>query len=320
MRPFPKVASTATNLCICLLATSLSGFAQHGVVERVRVLKTAADVVEIEIQTNQPIAPSTQEVSDPTRLVVDFPQATPGPQLRAIGVNHDKVKGVRVGLFRAQPPTTRVVFDLNAPTNYQLFPSGNTVIVKLGESVAPAASAAEPAAPVPPVEPPKPPVTVAFQNGLLTIHADKASLVDVLDAVHRQTGTQVSVPPGAGQEPVFADIGPAAPRDALNKLLNGSSYNFILVGSSSDPKVVDRVVLSSKGSNIVMEVGNHPANTASEPPSPPDQTFGASPPPAVTNAEDNQPPTDEMPADQAPPPPPDPQGDGQESPQGPPRS
>ena len=298
---FPPLVAKAIVFGSCLVAVSLTGHAQSGArVERVRVLKSAANIVEIEIQTSQAIAPSTQEVSDPTRLVLDFPHAAPGPELRALGVNRDNVKGVRVGLFSSAPPTTRVVLDLNAPVNYQIFPSGKTVIVKLGGSVAPA----EAAEPVTPPEPPKPKVTVAFQNGLLTIHSERASLSEVLNEIHQQTGAEIDLPPGTGQEPVFLDIGPASPKDALNALLDGSSYNFVLVGSSSNPNALERILLSSKDGSTAVDVGG----TSPQPAAPqqiPPQTFAGRVPRTahrqdVTDAPYNQPPPDEEPESTAP--------------------
>ena len=285
----------------CLVGVSLAGQAQTGArVERVRVLKSAPNVIEIEIQSSQAIAPSTREVSDPTRLVLDFPHAAPGPELRAVGVNRGEVKGVRVGLFSSAPPTTRVVLDLSAPINYQIFPSGKTVIVKLGESVAPAApgpGSATPEATAPP-EPPKPKVTVAFQQGMLTIHSDRASLSEVLNEIHQQTGAEIDLPPGAGQEPVFLDIGPASPRDALNALLDGSSYNFVLVGSSSNPNALERILLSSKDGSTGVEVGGTPVGQGVTPQQIPPQTYAGRVPRTanrqdVTDTPNDQPPPDE---------------------------
>ncbi len=107
---------------------------------------------------------------------------------------------------------------------------------------------AEPAtaapAPVPP-EPPKPIVAVTFLNGMLRIHAEKATLAEVLFEVQRQTQAEIAIPAGAEQEQVVTDIGPAAPRDVLASLLNGSPYNFIFVGNEQDGNV-GKVILSRR--------------------------------------------------------------------------
>jgi len=85
---------------------------------------------------------------------------------------------------------------------------------------------------------------VEFRNGKLKIVADHASLAAVLNEVHRQMGTQVSLPAGAGMDQVFVSLGPAGPREVLTSLLNGSHFNFIIVGSDSDPAQLRSVILT----------------------------------------------------------------------------
>jgi hypothetical protein len=233
----------------CLIPAALAQSAQ---IQGVKVLSSAG-AVEIEIQMSQAVAPRSQVVADPERLVIDFPGATPGPRLRALAVNRGEVAGVRVGLFESNPPTTRVVLDLKSVTPYQIFPSGRSVMIKLGGTPIPAAGAVAPEDEAPP-EPPKPKVTVGFQNGLLSINADKATLAEVLYEIHTQTGAEIAVPAGAEQEQVFTALGPAPPKDVLAALLDGSPYNFILVGSSSNPNALERVLLSRKGTNMVLDV------------------------------------------------------------------
>ena len=89
------------------------------------------NVVEIEIEASDRVVPETRVLTGPDRLVVDIPNAVPGNQLRSQSVNRGEVKDVRVGLFQANPPTTRVVLDLNSPQSYQIFPYGRTVIIKV---------------------------------------------------------------------------------------------------------------------------------------------------------------------------------------------
>lgn len=99
--------------------------------------------------------------------------------------------------------------------------------------------------PPPPAEPPKPAVTVTFQNGMLRIMAEKATLAEVLFEVQRQTQAEIAIPAGAEQEQVVTDLGPAPPRDVLASLLNGSSYNFIFVGNEQDGRL-GKVILSRR--------------------------------------------------------------------------
>jgi len=99
----------------------------------------------------------------------------------------------------------------------------------------------------PPPPSPPPPVTVTFENGMLHIHADKATLAQVLFEVQRQTQAEIAIPAGAEQEQVAAEIGPAPARDVLGSLLNGSAYNFVFVGNESK---LERVILTRRDPSI----------------------------------------------------------------------
>jgi hypothetical protein len=95
--------------------------------------------------------------------------------------------------------------------------------------------------------PPKPLVNVTFENGMLRIRAEKATLAQVLFEVQRQTQAEIAIPAGAEQEEVVADLGPAPARDVLGSLLNGSPYNFIFVGNELS---LERVILTRRDPNI----------------------------------------------------------------------
>ena len=194
------------------------------------------NVVEIEIEASDRVVPETRVLTGPDRLVVDIPNAVPGNQLRSQSVNRGEVKDVRVGLFQANPPTTRVVLDLNSPQSYQIFPYGRTVIIKVTgvaqqgplevddfppvtrPGLVAAAYVAEPVrAGLPPHG-----LEVTFNNGLLSIRANKATLSEVLFAVHQRTGADVAIASGAEQEKVVADFGPAPAAEVLANLLRSA--------------------------------------------------------------------------------------------------
>jgi hypothetical protein len=233
-------------------------------IRRVQVLR-GKNQVEVEIEASDRIVPQTHLIANPDRLVVDFVNAVPGPQLRNQSLNREEVKSLRVGLFSSDPPVTRVVLDLNGPQAYQVFPSGRTVIVKIGGAgEQTTASHSGPALvntnypttgahlsvpverPVPAPPPAKPPLEVSYQGGLLTISSNKASLSEVLFAVHQRTGAEIAIPAGAEQEKVVIDIGPAPAPEVLSHLLNGSKFNFLILSSTIDPHYLDRVILSSR--------------------------------------------------------------------------
>ncbi len=229
-------------------------------IRRVQVLRTRGQV-EIEIEASDRVVPHTNVLTSPDRLIVDFVNAVPGAQLRNQAVNREEVKGLRVGLFSSNPPVTRVVLDLNGPQPYQVFPSGRTVIVKVGDGGAVTAGSRPASGPmlvntnyptsaahlsVPTAAPPKPALVVSFQGGLLSINSNKANLSEVLFAIHEQTGAEIAIPAGAEQEQVVAEFGPAPAPEVVAHLLNGSKFNFLILSSSSDPHALDRVILSSR--------------------------------------------------------------------------
>lgn len=89
--------------------------------------------LDVKIVATAPIAPRTQTVTNPDRLVVDLPEALPEAGSKTILINRGKLRDVRVGLLRANPPITRVVLDLLAPTEYRVLPLANAIVVKLGD-------------------------------------------------------------------------------------------------------------------------------------------------------------------------------------------
>ena len=264
------------------------------------VVRGRDNAMEVEIQTSgAPVAPDTQAITGPDRIVVDFPGALPSAELHALKVNRGALKGIRSGLFFDNPPITRVVLDLAEPLSYRISTTQNAIVVKLGPvklgpvkvgpvtapgaqppavphapaaklqnaslaagalagrtkalatnvaaaRVSPAVSNAT-APPPPAAPPPKPPVTVILANGMLRIRAEKATFAQVLSEVQRQTKAEIAIPAGADKEEVDADLGPAPVLEVLTSLLNGSPYNFILVGNELS---LERVILTRRDPNI----------------------------------------------------------------------
>jgi hypothetical protein len=107
------------------------------------------------------------------------------------------------------------------------------------------------AAPSQPVVPPtlnqQPamPPQVSYQNGALSITAENSTLGDILREVQKRTGATIEVPPNA-VERVVTRLGPAPPREVLASLLNGSSFNYVMVGSAGDPNALTTVMLSPR--------------------------------------------------------------------------
>jgi hypothetical protein len=110
-------------------------------------------------------------------------------------------------------------------------------------------------APEPQPAPPPPPPTleqlptsapqVSFHNDQLMIVAHNSTLGDVLRAVRNQTGAAVEIPANA-TERVVGRFGPGPARDVLAVLLNGSHFNYVMLGSAANPNALDRVILTHK--------------------------------------------------------------------------
>lgn len=227
------------------LATSLvaSLSAQNPArVQHVVVLGTGS-AIEVEIQASGKVVPQSQMIAGPDRIIVDFPGALPAAELRTVKVNRGALKTIRTGLFSTNPPVTRVVLDLSEPQAYQIFSVRNVVMLKVGPvkgggpritdaSLTTTSTTSSALSETIPAPPPKPPVEVSFENGLLRIHTERATLAQVLFEVQRQTGAEIAIPAGAEAEEIAVELGPAPAREVLAALLNGSRYNFIFVGNS----------------------------------------------------------------------------------------
>ena len=89
------------------------------------------------------------------------------------------------------------------------------------------------------------------------IVARNSTLGDVLTAVKQRTGAAVEMPT-VSSERVVGRFGPGAPRDVMAQLLNGSRYDYVLLGSPADPGALKKVVLMARA--------NGPEPAAPQPP------------------------------------------------------
>jgi AMIN domain len=238
------------------------GSAPQLVIRQLRI-SGSKDFVEIEVDANDRISPvQSQMLTGPDRLVLDFPNAVPGADLRSQSIYVGAVKDIRAGLFRSKPPITRVVIDLDSPETYQIFPSGRIVMIKMSTGAASGSATVDPwrepavqpglaasvatLQPSTPPAPPRPSLEVGFANGLLSIKADRVSLAEILRGVQQRTGAEISIASGADQEKVVSDLGPAPAQEVLARLLHGSKFNFLILNAAEDPKKLDRVILTPR--------------------------------------------------------------------------
>ncbi len=139
------------------------------------------------------------------------------------------------------------------------------------------AVAADPTPPAPPPTPeqlPPQPPHVEYINGLLSITANNSTLGDILNAIRARTGATIDAPGGL-YERVVVHLGPAPPRQVIADLLQGSRYDYVLVGSDNDPMALRSI-------QITVNSGAPPA-----------------PPPPQASQARNQPPDEESPDTEA---------------------
>jgi hypothetical protein len=159
---------------------------------------------------------------------------------------------------------------------------------------------------------PENPPKVTYEKGLLTIFAENATLGEILKQVRKLTKATIDLPPNGAPERVVTAIGPGAPRDVLAALLNGTQFNYVILGSTADPTIVASVILTPKPGGSEMQNAAAGYQQASTSPGRPGQPFRTqmvanNPPPqpeataedeSADDAENN---TDDAAADQQPP-------------------
>ena len=105
-----------------------------------------------------------------------------------------------------------------------------------------------------PVAPPPPTLAqqapsvpqVTYRNGLLTVTANNCTLSDILNLVRSKTGATIEYPPTMSQERVAAVVGPAPAPQVLTTLLNGTRFDYILLGMAGRPDLLQRAIITPR--------------------------------------------------------------------------
>jgi hypothetical protein len=143
------------------------------------------------------------------------------------------------------------------------------------------------------VQPPPPPPTpeqmapvapeVLYQGGQLTIKSQNATLAQVLRSVQAKTGGSFEIPGSANSDRVVAQLGPGPPRDVLAKLLDGSKFNYIILGSPTQPGAVQKLILTPRQNSPTTNTAqNRPVQPQTQ-----EQPEDEYTPPEPTPVEDN---------------------------------
>jgi hypothetical protein len=100
----------------------------------------------------------------------------------------------------------------------------------------------------------------------------------------------MDIPGGAASERVVGKFGPGQPRDVLNTLLNGSKFDYVLLGMAGNPGAVQKVILTprqSSGANPNAAAQNN--NSAASPQPDDEQQPDESPVPDTAEMENQNP-------------------------------
>ena len=92
---------------------------------------TNGDKVAVEVTLSDSITPTLTFAKNPDRLIADFPNVSPKERLQHIPVGKNGVARVRIGLNHANPPTTRVVVDLDSPRPFAVEASDRKVLLNI---------------------------------------------------------------------------------------------------------------------------------------------------------------------------------------------
>lgn len=231
----------------------------HNQLQKVNVVK-AADSVQIEISSSQPVTPRLSTLKSPNRLLVEFPETVVASSQNKIAVGSAGVKGVRVGMDGKTPPTTSVVIDLEKELAYDLTPgaAGKVILTLHAQGAAPsvaknspapvkAAPAAAPKAATPVSQPQvagKPaavPTKVAVAKGPVVVAPAPASKPDPKQqtkvapapvkiaapvAKGGITATKIAAPAAAAPAPVVAKAAPAPKPEVKKWAMSGKRDPF----------------------------------------------------------------------------------------------
>jgi type IV pilus assembly protein PilQ len=102
---------------------------QRNELQRVNVVRGAADEIRVEISARGAMTPKVTTADSPSRLVLELPGTVMATGQSHITVGSAGVKGVRIGMDAHNPPTTRVVVDLEHACRYDLNPSADGKLV-----------------------------------------------------------------------------------------------------------------------------------------------------------------------------------------------
>ncbi len=85
----------------------------------------------IEVALSTPFLPQGVPLTNPDRLVFDFPGFTLPAGNKQMPINNGPIRRFRVALYQSEPPISRIVIDLKEPVNFDVKPEGNKLVIEI---------------------------------------------------------------------------------------------------------------------------------------------------------------------------------------------
>ncbi len=89
---------------------------------------------QVLVRVEGTVTPRTERLDNPPRLALDLVGAVPAMKLGTLPLKDPRIRQIRSSLYRTDPSTVRVVFDLVAPTDFQVRAVEGGVLVVFGET------------------------------------------------------------------------------------------------------------------------------------------------------------------------------------------
>jgi hypothetical protein len=108
------------------------------------------------------------------------------------------------------------------------------------------------------------PRNASYAGGQIRVHARDATLAEILTDIGALIGVNIDIPAGASREKIaVAELGPGPAREILTSLLTGSTFDYLIQDSDSDPeKIQDVILLPREKRGGAPSIGNPPADVS----------------------------------------------------------
>lgn len=230
-------------------ATTASAASKVAAIKSFRIVQEK-DGPAVEILSTRPLVPAIQLINDPTRLVIDLPNARLDTPQKRVSVQADQISTLRADQFQQNPPVARVVVDLLAPRTYTWDAAGNRLVIHLGKNPTEASRSPFEAPQVVSLKPAPAPVVKAIRAaGPLAIAAETGNVGSSFTAaddtavlrlssggeVHVCPGTTVSITPSQSQHNLMLGMNTGALEthmqlDASTDAVMTPDFRITLVG------------------------------------------------------------------------------------------